>query len=421
MPADKGIAGTVVQTGQSLLVPDVHRDPRFYSQVDQQTGGETQSILCAPLRTQHGIIGVIECINKREGEFTQTDLTFLEALAATIAVSIENARLYETLKRSEARLRDEVALLARERPVRTRFADIVGSGPAMEKVFRLVESAITSPITVLLQGETGTGKEVIARAIHFEGPRKDKPFVAVNCGAFTETLLESELFGYRKGAFTGADGRQARALRSRGRRHDVPRRDRRHAADAAGQAAARPGTRRVHPGRRHAGAPGRYARHLRQQQGPAGGGARRPLSRGSLLSPQRLSRSTCRRCASVAKISRCSSPTCSSASRTSGARERSASRRGHGLPGALRVARQRARAGARDRARRHPGGRVNDAAAGAFLGAHSQRRRPAAAASASAARSSRRAPPSRRSTSPTCCGRTTATSPTPRAPWASAA
>ena len=205
MPADKGIAGTVVQTGLSLLVPDVRRDARFYSQMDQQTGGDTQSILAAPLRTQHGIIGVIECINKRRGEFTLSELTFLEALAATIAVSIENARLYETLKLSEARLRDEVALLARERPVRTRFTDIIGSGPAMDKVFRLVESAITSPITVLLQGETGSGKEVIARAIHFEGPRKDKAFVAVNCGAFSETLLESELFGYRKGAFTGAN------------------------------------------------------------------------------------------------------------------------------------------------------------------------------------------------------------------------
>jgi len=204
MPADKGIAGTVVQTGRSLLVPDVRRDPRFYSQMDEQTGGDTHSILAAPLRTQHGIIGVIECVNKRSGEFTAAELTFLEALAATIAVSVENARLYETLKRSEARLRDEVALLARERPARARFTDIIGSGAAMDKVFQLMESAITSPITVLLQGETGTGKDVIARAIHYEGPRKDKPFMAVNCGAFPETLLESELFGYRKGAFTGA-------------------------------------------------------------------------------------------------------------------------------------------------------------------------------------------------------------------------
>ncbi|MBI4517035.1 MAG: sigma 54-interacting transcriptional regulator [Deltaproteobacteria bacterium] len=205
MPADKGIAGAVVQTGRSLLVPDARRDPRFYSEADQQTGGETRSLLCAPLRTQHGIIGVIECVNKRQGSFAQADLTFLEALAGSMAVAIENARLYHSLKLSEARLRDEVTLLARERPVRYRFAEIVGNSAAMEKVFRLIESAIGSPITVLLQGETGSGKELVARAIHYEGPRKDKPFVAVNCGAFTESLLESELFGYRKGAFTGAN------------------------------------------------------------------------------------------------------------------------------------------------------------------------------------------------------------------------
>jgi Nif-specific regulatory protein len=205
MPADKGIAGAVVQSGQSLLVPDVHADPRFYAEADAQTGGETRSIVCAPLRTQRGMIGVLECINKRRGVFVAADLTFLEALAGSIAVAIENARLYQTLKLSEARLRDEVALLARERPVLQRFSEIVGTSPAMEKVFRLVESALGSPITVLLQGETGSGKEIIARAVHYHGPRKDKPFVAVNCGAFTETLLESELFGYRKGAFTGAN------------------------------------------------------------------------------------------------------------------------------------------------------------------------------------------------------------------------
>lgn len=205
MPAEKGIAGAVVQTGESLLVADVRRDPRFYSEVDQQTGAETRSIMCAPLRTQRGIIGVLECINKGHGAFTESDLTFLEALAGSIAVAIENAEMYHALKLSEERLRDEVVLLARERQVQQRFSEIIGSSAAMEKVLRLVESALGSPITVLLQGETGSGKEIIARAIHFHGPRKDRPFVAVNCGAFTETLLESELFGYRKGAFTGAN------------------------------------------------------------------------------------------------------------------------------------------------------------------------------------------------------------------------
>ena len=204
MPADRGIAGAVIQSGQALNVPDVRADNRFYQEADQVTGGDTRSILCVPLRTRRGIIGVIECINKRSGRFTETDQTFLEALAGNIAIAIDNARQYQAAKESEARLLDEVAVLERERPIRQRFAGIVGSGPAMEQVFRLIESAISSPITVLLQGETGAGKEVVARAIHYEGPRKRKPFVAINCGAFTETLLESELFGHRKGAFTGA-------------------------------------------------------------------------------------------------------------------------------------------------------------------------------------------------------------------------
>ncbi len=205
MPADKGIAGAVLQSGESLVVPDVRADPRFYGEVDQQTGGSTRSILCAPLPTQRGMIGVIECINKRgDGGFTGEELPFLEALAASTAIAIENARTVRTLKDAEARLRDEVALLERERPLEHRFQGIVGRCAPMERVFRLMESAIGSPITVLLQGETGVGKEVVARAIHFDGARRDKPFVAVNCGAFPETLLESELFGYRKGAFTGA-------------------------------------------------------------------------------------------------------------------------------------------------------------------------------------------------------------------------
>ncbi len=128
----------------------------------------------------------------------------MDALAGSVAIALENARLYQQVRHSESQLKEEVALLQRERTHQQRFAEIIGNGAAMGKVFALMESAISSPITVLLQGETGTGKELVARAIHYHGPRKEKPFVAVNCGALTETLLESELFGYKKGAFTGA-------------------------------------------------------------------------------------------------------------------------------------------------------------------------------------------------------------------------
>ena len=111
--------------------------------------------------------------------------------------------------------------------------------PAMHRVYALVERIADTPMTVLILGETGTGKELVAEAIHQRSGRRDKPLIKLNCAALPETLLESELFGYERGAFTGADRREGGLLRGRGRRHDVPRRDRRDAAGVAGQAAAR--------------------------------------------------------------------------------------------------------------------------------------------------------------------------------------
>jgi len=203
-PADQGIAGWAVQHGKPLLVPDVERDPRWYQGVDQESGRVTHSLLCAPLSTLHGTVGVIELRNKLHGPFTEQDMAFLSALAGGIAIALDNARLYQKLKHSEAKLRQEVTALHREVARQSRFADLVGASDAMARVFQLMEHAIAAPVSVLIEGETGTGKELIARAIHFNGPRKEGPFVAVNCGAISETLLESELFGHRRGAFTGA-------------------------------------------------------------------------------------------------------------------------------------------------------------------------------------------------------------------------
>jgi transcriptional regulator with GAF, ATPase, and Fis domain len=203
-PADRGIAGWVLQHGMSQHIPDVSKDERWYANVDKQSGMSTHSLLCAPLRTQRGTLGVIELRNRIGGTFDEDDLQFLDALAANIAVALENARLYQTVKDSEAKLRDEVVILQREVVNQNRFVEVVGTSDAMQHVFHLMESAITWPVTVLVTGETGTGKELIARAIHYHGARHDRPFVAVNCGALPETLLESELFGHKRGAFTGA-------------------------------------------------------------------------------------------------------------------------------------------------------------------------------------------------------------------------
>jgi transcriptional regulator with GAF, ATPase, and Fis domain len=203
-PAERGISGAVLRSGRAELVADVAQDARFYPAVDEEMGVHTRDLVCAPLRTHQGVIGVIGVRNKHDGGFTPEDLEFLDALAGSVAIAIENARLYERVRQSEARLQAEVAVLRRERPHHERFAEIIGSSPAMQRVFSLIETAIPTPISVLLEGETGAGKELIARAIHSRGARRDGPFVAVNCGALPETLLESELFGFRRGSFTGA-------------------------------------------------------------------------------------------------------------------------------------------------------------------------------------------------------------------------
>ncbi|MGH7856036.1 MAG: GAF domain-containing protein, partial [Candidatus Binatia bacterium] len=164
-PADRSIAGWVVRHGEATIVDDVSRDERFYPEVDRQSGARTRNLLYAPLRTRRGVIGVIGVRNKLGGPFTADDLAFLDALAGSVAVAIENARLYAELKSSEERLRTEVGALRRDLARHDRFAEIVGAGEAMAEVFRLMESAAASPIPVLIQGETGTGKELVARAI----------------------------------------------------------------------------------------------------------------------------------------------------------------------------------------------------------------------------------------------------------------
>ena len=146
--------------------------------------------------------------------------------------SVEKALAERELRSEVARLRDEVARSYR-------FDNIIGKSAAMQEVFGLIRRLAGSSASVLVTGESGTGKELVARAIHFNSPRKARPFVAVNCAAIPDTLLESELFGYKRGAFTDARTDRGRPVRRGRRRHHLPRRDRRAVAGAAGQAPAR--------------------------------------------------------------------------------------------------------------------------------------------------------------------------------------
>ncbi len=203
-PIEQGIAGAVLRDGKSVLITDVSDDERFYAGVDQNTGTQTRDLICVPLRSEKAVIGVAEVVNCIDGTFDEQDLDFWDALSGSLAIALENAQTYTKLRSSEQRLEREVAGLKRERVHNERFSEIVGNSAATKRVLDLVESAIPSPISVLVEGETGVGKELIARAIHYNGPRKEAPFITVNCGAMPGELLESELFGSKKGSFTGS-------------------------------------------------------------------------------------------------------------------------------------------------------------------------------------------------------------------------
>ncbi len=217
-PAGDGIAGSVLRTGRLELIEDVAKDPRHYKAVDDQTRFRTKSLIAVPLEARGHVIGVMEACNKLEGRFSEKDLSALLNIAGIIAMPLDNARMHEKLQNAYdtllvsnkakddliERARAENARLRREIERSRSFAEIKGNSPQMLNLFNLCEKAIGSDVTVLIEGETGTGKELIARCIHYNGPRRDKPFVVQNCGGIPESLLASELFGHKRGAFTGA-------------------------------------------------------------------------------------------------------------------------------------------------------------------------------------------------------------------------
>ncbi|MBN1586757.1 MAG: sigma 54-interacting transcriptional regulator [Candidatus Omnitrophica bacterium] len=192
----QGIAGWVAQSGEPLLVSDVKQDKRFYSKVDEVTGFMTESILCTPLKIRDKILGVLEVVNSQGEEgFTQEDLDLLIAFSSQAAVSVQNAILVQGMDRERRYLRE-----ALEEKIQ-----MVGSSPYSLGLRDLIAKVGPTDSTVLLRGESGTGKELVARALHQTSRRSAKAFVCVNCAALSASLLESELFGHEKGAFTGAD------------------------------------------------------------------------------------------------------------------------------------------------------------------------------------------------------------------------
>src|SRR5579872_5406954 len=206
--AHRGIAGTATQTGKTINVKDAYSDPRFYNAIDGQTGYRTRNVLAVAVRNQRGeIIGAFEALNKQAGPFTTRDEDALAALASHAAIAIETAQLIGELRRSQDELAQQNANLWREVEIKYSTHGIIGTGQKIQQVVRLVERIRDSLVNVLITGESGTGKELAAKAVHYTSPRARRPFVALNCAALPETLLESELFGIEKGVATGVNSR----------------------------------------------------------------------------------------------------------------------------------------------------------------------------------------------------------------------
>ena len=191
----EGIAGTVALTGEAVNVPFGTRDPRFTQRIDQLTGYRTRSLLAVPVRDPADcIVAVLQVLNKAAGgEFDRDDEAMLLELAGHVASVLDATSLRSQLRPGQTL------------PLAFRFNHVVGESAAMRQVFDRTARAAATEATVLVRGESGSGKELIARAIHFNSERRSGPFVKVDCGALPEQLVENELFGHERGAFTGAD------------------------------------------------------------------------------------------------------------------------------------------------------------------------------------------------------------------------
>jgi formate hydrogenlyase transcriptional activator len=197
-------AGSVYRSAQPLLVNKLQRD-RFPSDVTERMLAEgVKSVCLAPLVSHNRILGVLSIGRSEESAFSQGDLEVLVAVANQVSIAIENALAFEQIAELNRRLVTENVYLDEEVRASAGFENIVGESPALKHALKQVQIAAPTDTTVLVTGETGTGKELIARAIHDLSARNKAAFIKLNCSAIPTGLLESELFGHEKGAFTGA-------------------------------------------------------------------------------------------------------------------------------------------------------------------------------------------------------------------------
>ncbi|HWO28654.1 MAG TPA: sigma 54-interacting transcriptional regulator [Candidatus Acidoferrum sp.] len=202
-PIEGSFVGNAFKTGKALIatLEDLTKDP---ASGDAARGEGIQSGLALPLISRNKTLGVMTLASRTEKSFSQDDVDFLVRAAGQVAIAIENALAYREIAELKDKLAQEKLYLEEEIRSTSDFEGIIGQSSALRQALQLAETVATSDSTVLLLGETGTGKELVARAIHERSRRNARTFVELNCAAIPTGLLESELFGHERGAFTGA-------------------------------------------------------------------------------------------------------------------------------------------------------------------------------------------------------------------------
>jgi Nif-specific regulatory protein len=204
----EGITGRVVESSKPIVVPRVSREPAFLHRAARrpELAHEELSFICVPILLNRRAVGALGIDLKFDPARTfNRSVTFLGVVASLVAQAVKIHRLIDEDKR---RLLDENTHLRQELRERYDFSNLVGSSGPMRQIYEQVTQVAGTNTTVLIRGESGTGKELIAHALHYSSLRAKKPFVKVSCAALPESLIESELFGYEKGAFTGAEARK---------------------------------------------------------------------------------------------------------------------------------------------------------------------------------------------------------------------
>jgi len=220
----EGVAGWVLKEGQAVMLNDVNKEPRFVSVAglnnNNNSNNKVNSLICFPIREKDQVVGVFNLSHSKKGAFNEGDKLALAYISNQVGAALTSARFFMEINEVNRLMKDSREVFSKEKvvpispPFSSTFVEVgevtreegffIYTSDKMQRIKEIIDRIANTDVTVLIQGESGVGKEVVARSIHLNSFRRERPFVKVNCAALPHELLESELFGYEKGAFTGA-------------------------------------------------------------------------------------------------------------------------------------------------------------------------------------------------------------------------